>query len=31
VVPVAVIPLVAMMLVLQRDWRLDLMSGGLNG
>lgn len=28
---VAIIPLVAMMLVLQRYWRLDLISGGLKG
>lgn len=28
---VAIVPLVAMMLVLQRYWRLDLISGGLKG
>ncbi|WP_129790088.1 carbohydrate ABC transporter permease [Promicromonospora panici] len=28
---VAIIPLIAMMLVLQRYWRLDLISGGLKG
>jgi multiple sugar transport system permease protein len=28
---VSIVPLIVMMLVLQRYWRLDLVSGGLKG